>query len=121
MSVFPPGATNWKVPPCATASRPALQPVTSHATTAARTHSRRMSPDRRLAVGHVDETVTVVDQGGHRTDGALAPARVVPETLTGQRQPHRPDRELVADAHRFVAGRPGPRLVHRGLHPVGDL
>ena len=34
-------------------------------------------------------------------------ARVVPEPLTGQVQPQRPYRQLVADAHHLVAGRRG--------------
>src|SRR6516164_3470728 len=145
MSVFPPGETNSKVPPWATASRPE-QPTSRVANIAPAIASRHMvmaplspasgrcphrtrrsassparSNARRLEVLDVDQAVAVVDQGGDRAQRAFASPRVVPEALAAQVQPQRPYRQLVADAHHLMAGAAGPRLVRRSRHPCRDL
>ena len=42
-------------------------------------------------------------------------------SLPRHRPPQRLDRQLVADAHRLVAGRLDPGALHRRRHPRGDL
>src|ERR1700687_55535 len=123
MSVFPPGATNSKVPPCATASPPVEQPASSPESTvgaASRTSNRfTFSATCRFGVVDVDEGVAVVDERRQRADCGLALAGVVPESLAGQRHSQRPHRQLVADADGLVAGSAGAGLVDRGGSALG--
>src|ERR1700761_6301827 len=108
MSVLPPGETNSKVPPWATASRP-VQPASRVASAIPANASRHKRMVKRPPARDT------------RGQPPFASPRVVPEPPTGQVQPQRPDRQLVADAHHLVAGAAGAGLLHGRRHPGRDL
>src|SRR5262245_29379928 len=81
---------------------------------------RHLSPGRH---GVVDpgEPVAIVGEAGHAAQRAFPGGRVVPQRLALGHPPGHPDGQLVADAHRLLAGRGFPHGLHHGEHPGRDL
>ena len=103
MSVLPPGATNSKVPPCATASSPVEHPASATIAAQLAVTTNRLTarpaphnPSRRSRRRRSRTTSA--------TPGCTCVGREVVQRLLGHRASQRLDRQLVADAHRFVAG-----------------
>ena len=114
MSVLPPGATNSNVPPCATASSPvrAAGAATSTASATSRCdHASRSvtaPAGSRVARSRPGWSPSKAKRGQRRQEHCRARGSChsrLPLSAPAQR----PDRQLVADAHRLVARAPAAR------------
>src|SRR3954471_7318034 len=124
-------ATKRNSPPLLTSTAspwPLLQPLSSSPAAARSTdadlrtgHRVRVGGPGRLGVLDPDQPVVLVDQRGDAGQGALPLAGVVQVAAPLQVQPHRPDRQLVADADGLVAAGGVPGAGHGADHPGGDL
>src|SRR3954453_14078182 len=121
MSVFPPGATNSKVPPCATASSPVEQPASATIAALASAASLFTSLPGQLRVSPADVGIAVEIEGGQRGQITHPPCRKMMQSLTRHRPAQRFHGPLMTDAHRLMTRSLDPGPVQRSRHSRRDL